>query len=74
MRKVGIPKASEVKGALAPCLAAVIAHDCLTIWRNDREREWEWFGVKVRNDLLEKALEEKKDRETECIYVDNERF
>ena len=44
MKKIGIPKASEVKGALAPGLAAVIAHDCLTIWRNDRNREWKWFS------------------------------
>ena len=74
MKKIGIPKASEVKGALAPGLAAVIAHDCLTIWRNDRQREWGWFGVKVRNDLLEKALEEKREKETDWIYDDNERF
>ena len=63
MKKIYIPKASEVKGALAPGLAAVIAHDCLTIWRNDREREWDWFVMKVRNDLLEKALKEKKEKE-----------
>ena len=74
MKKIGIPKASEVKGALAPGLAAVIAHDCLTIWRNDRKSEWGWFCMKVRNDLLNKALEEKKARETEWVYDDLERF
>lgn len=77
MKKVVIPKASEVKGALAPGLAAVIAHDCLTIWRNDREREWKWFGAKVIADLLEKALEEKQKSEDLRIasyYEDNERF
>lgn len=51
MKKIGIPKASEVKGALAPGLAAVIAHDCLTIWRNDREREWKWFLKKMLSDI-----------------------
>ena len=77
MRKVGIPKASEVKGALAPGLAAVIAHDCLTIWRNDRDREWKWFGAKVICDLLEKAVEEKQEAEdfiNATYYEDNERF
>ena len=51
MKKIGIPKASEVKGALAPGLAAVIAHDCLTIWKNDREREWKWFVKKMSSDI-----------------------
>lgn len=51
MKKIGIPKASEVKGALAPGLAAVIGHDCLTIWKNDREREWKWFLKKMFSDI-----------------------
>ena len=52
MKKIGIPKASEVKGALAPGLEAVIAHDCLTIWKNDREREWKWFLRKMFSDIV----------------------
>ena len=51
MKKIGIPKASEVRGALAPGLAAVIGHDCLTIWKNDREREWKWFLIKMYSDI-----------------------
>lgn len=77
MKKIGIPKASEVRGALAPGLAAVIGHDCLTIWKNDRDREWGWFGAKVMCDLLEKAMKEKQksdDLRNALYYEDNERF
>ena len=64
MKKIGIPKASEVKGALAPGLAAVIAHDCLTIWRNDREREWKDFWYKAWNEIIRGWTEAaKKEKE-----------
>ena len=64
MKKIGIPKASEVKGALAPGLAAVIAHDCLTIWRNDREREWKVFCYKLWPEIVRGWMEEaKKEKE-----------
>lgn len=64
MKKVGIPKASEVKGALAPGLAAVIAHDCLTIWRNDRQREWDDFWKKSWSEIIKawtKAAKKEKE-------------
>ena len=60
MKKIGIPKASEVKGALAPGLAAVIGHDCLTIWKNDREREWKWFLEKMASDIARAQNENQK--------------
>ena len=60
MKKVGIPKASEVKGALAPGLAAVIAHDCLTIWRNDRQREWKCFWRKAWPKIVRGWMKEKE--------------
>ena len=64
MKKIGIPKASEVKGALAPGLAAVIAHDCLTIWRSDREREWKDFCGKLWSEIIRGWMEEaKKEKE-----------
>ena len=67
MRKIGIPKASEVRGALAPGLAAVIAHDCLTIWRNDREREWKWFLRKMYSEI--KRVENENPTKMPCIAL-----
>lgn len=63
MKKIGIPKASEVKGALAPGLAAVIAHDCLTIWINDREREMKSFWREAWPEIVRCWIEQKAEEE-----------
>ena len=63
MKKIGIPKASEVKGALAPGLAAVIAHDCLTVWRNDRVRDLKRFWRTAWPEIVRCWMEQNEEED-----------